>query len=90
MSEGQDPAKAFLARLPPRYREAELYALSSEDHYLRVHTSLGQELVLLRLSDAVRGRRRQGGKTSLLLPDGSLVPVSRTFVADVRAAGLTD
>lgn len=44
----------FLMRLPERYLQAELYAVSSEDHYLRVHTSLGDELILMRLSDALR------------------------------------
>ena len=48
-----NPAVKFLERLPPRYRGAVLYAVSSEDHYLRVHTSLGEELILMRLSDAV-------------------------------------
>ena len=45
---------AFLGRLPIRLRSAELYAVESEDHYLRVHTSAGQELILMRLADAVR------------------------------------
>ena len=45
---------AFIERLPIRLRTAELYAIESEDHYLRVHTSAGQELILLRLADAVR------------------------------------
>jgi hypothetical protein len=44
----------FLDRLPVRLRSAELYAIESEDHYLRVHTSAGQELILMRLADAVR------------------------------------
>lgn len=47
-------APAFLDRLPVRLRSAELYAIELEDHYLRVHTSAGQELILLRLADAVR------------------------------------
>lgn len=47
-------AAQFLERLPVRFRTAELWAISSEDHYCRVHTSLGSELVLLRLSDAER------------------------------------
>ena len=47
-------AEAFLQRLPVRLRSAELYAVESEDHYLRVHTSTGQELILMRLADAVR------------------------------------
>jgi DNA-binding LytR/AlgR family response regulator len=28
--------------------------VESEDHYLRVHTSAGSELILMRLADAVR------------------------------------
>jgi DNA-binding LytR/AlgR family response regulator len=47
-------AETFLQRLPLRLRSAELYAIESEDHYLRVHTSAGQELILMRLADAVR------------------------------------
>jgi DNA-binding LytR/AlgR family response regulator len=46
------PAK-FLDRLPPRLRGAELFAVEAEDHYLRLHTSLGQDLILMRLADAV-------------------------------------
>lgn len=49
-----DPVKKFLYRLPVKYHSAELHALSAEDHYLRVHTSLGEELILLRLSDAIK------------------------------------
>ena len=43
----------FLGRLPPKLRGGQLYAVESEDHYLRLHTSKGQDLILLRLSDAV-------------------------------------
>lgn len=43
----------FLERLPVKLRGAEIWAVESEDHYLRLHTSLGQDLILLRLSDAV-------------------------------------
>lgn len=56
-----DPTRAFLERLPVKYRTAELYAISSEDHYLRVHTSLGEELILMRLADAVRELNGAGG-----------------------------
>ena len=49
-----DPTATFLERLPVKYRTCELFAVSSEDHYLRVHTSLGEELILMRLADAVR------------------------------------
>jgi len=48
------PIPKFLSRLPAKYRGAELYAVSSEDHYLRIHTDRGEELILMRLSDAMR------------------------------------
>lgn len=44
---------AFAERLPHRLRGGRLLALSAEDHYLRVHTDLGDDLVLLRMADAV-------------------------------------
>jgi hypothetical protein len=44
----------FMDRLPIKLRSADLYAIQSEDHYLRVHTSAGQEMILMRLADAVR------------------------------------
>lgn len=47
-----EPAVPFLERVPARLGR-ELIALEAEDHYLRVHTSLGSELILARLSDAV-------------------------------------
>ena len=47
------PASRFLERLPPRLRGAELYAVEAEDHYLRLHTSKGSDLILLRLADAI-------------------------------------
>ncbi|MDB5417012.1 MAG: response regulator of the LytR/AlgR family [Phenylobacterium sp.] len=43
----------FLERLPLKLRGAELWAVEAEDHYLRLHTSKGQDLILMRLSDAV-------------------------------------
>lgn len=53
-----DPAAprpvAFLDRLPPRLRGARLVAVQSEDHYLRLHTDRGSDLILMRLSDALR------------------------------------
>lgn len=54
---GQGTTKAlppFADRLPLRMRAADIYAVSAEDHYLRVHTSAGEELILFRLSDAMR------------------------------------
>jgi hypothetical protein len=46
------PAK-FLDRLPLKLRGAEVWAVEAEDHYLRLHTSKGQDLILMRLSDAI-------------------------------------
>ncbi len=45
---------AITERLPVRLRTARIYAVSAEDHYLRVHTSAGEELILMRLGDAIR------------------------------------
>ncbi len=47
------PPSAFLDRLPPKLRGASLYAVQAEDHYLRLHTSLGQDIILMRLTDAL-------------------------------------
>jgi DNA-binding LytR/AlgR family response regulator len=47
------PAPRFIDRLPAKLRGAELYAVEAEDHYLRLHTARGQDLILMRLSDAV-------------------------------------
>jgi hypothetical protein len=50
---GDAPPK-FLERLPMKLKGAEVWAVEAEDHYLRLHTSHGQDLILMRLSDAVR------------------------------------
>jgi hypothetical protein len=47
------PPPKFLARLPAKLTGAELWAVEAEDHYLRLHTSLGQDLILMRLGDAI-------------------------------------
>lgn len=75
----QKGVRTFLERLPVKYRTADLWAIASEDHYCRVFTSLGNELVLLRLSDAER---------DLASVDGLRVHrswwVARNGVADIR------
>jgi hypothetical protein len=43
---------ALLSRLPNRLGD-DIVALEAEDHYLRVHTALGSDLILMRLSDAI-------------------------------------
>lgn len=50
---GGDAPARFLERLPPRLRGATLFAVQAEDHYLRLHTDRGSDLILMRLSDAV-------------------------------------
>lgn len=98
----------FLRRLSPRLG-TRLLVIATEDHYLRVTTALGEELILFRLSDAVAeldpalGQQvhrsywvarqavssveRQGHRTTLVLVNGAKVPVSRTYVPLLRAAG---
>ena len=49
---GAPPAR-FPDRLPPRLRGTTLIAVQAEDHYLRVHTDRGSDLILMRLSDAL-------------------------------------
>jgi LytTr DNA-binding domain len=50
---GQTNPPRFLERLPLKLRGATLYAVSAEDHYLRIHTSRGTDMILMRLSDAI-------------------------------------
>jgi hypothetical protein len=99
----------FLERLPLKLRGAEVWAVEAEDHYLRLHTSKGQDLILMRLSDAVdelhgvegmqvhrswwvardaiADAKRGDGRATLTLKDGSQVPVSRTYAAQLRERG---
>lgn len=108
--DGANPVETFLERLPVKFRTADLYAISSEDHYLRIHTSLGEELILMRLADAVRelsatgglqvhrswwvakdgvtDEKRIDGRSLLVLPNGTEVPVSRSYRAKAKDAGL--
>jgi hypothetical protein len=45
--------RALRLRLSAKRRQARLIALEAEDHYVRVHTDAGSELIRLRLSDAL-------------------------------------
>jgi DNA-binding LytR/AlgR family response regulator len=103
------PPPKFLERLPLKLRGAEVWAVEAEDHYLRLHTSKGQDLILLRLADAVdeltgiegaqvhrswwvardaiADARRGDGRATLVLKDGSEVPVSRTYARIIRDLG---
>ncbi len=48
-----DASPRFLERLPAGLKGAQIYAVESQDHYLKLHTSKGSDLILMRLSDAV-------------------------------------
>jgi hypothetical protein len=52
---------AFRQRLSARRREARLIAVEAEDHYLRVHTDAGDELITLRFADALAELARAPG-----------------------------
>lgn len=45
---------ALVERLKPDLRNAEIYALSAQDHYVNVITSKGEDLILMRLTDAIK------------------------------------
>jgi hypothetical protein len=105
---GAPPAK-FLSRLPSKLEGATLLAVEAEDHYLRLHTSKGADLILMRLSDAivelegiegaqthrswwvarlaVASAERAEGRATLTLTDGTLAPVSRSYLKPLREAG---
>ena len=95
----------LLDRLRPENR-GRLQHISVEDHYSRIRTSRGVELVLLRFADAIRetgsadglqvhrshwvasdfvdGFRSANGRISLILTDGTEIPVSRPYADKVR------
>lgn len=43
----------ILLRLQPELHDAELWALGAEDHYVRVITNTGNDLILVRFADAI-------------------------------------
>jgi LytTr DNA-binding domain len=44
---------AFRRRLPAKRREARLIAIEADNHYLKVHTDVGAQLVTARFADAL-------------------------------------
>ena len=52
---------AFRRRLSAKRREARLIAVEAHDHYLKVHTDVGSELVTLRFADALDELARAHG-----------------------------
>jgi hypothetical protein len=51
--ETAEPSDAFRLRLSAKRRDAKLLAVEAEDHYLRVHTDAGEELITARFGDAL-------------------------------------
>ena len=49
-----EPSDVFRQRLSAKRREARLLAVEAEDHYLRVHTDAGDELITARFGDALQ------------------------------------
>jgi len=102
------PAR-ILSRLPFEKR-GDLVAMTVEDHYVRVTTTKGHEMILIRLTDAiaevgdVAGLQvhrshwvalnhiaqvdRDKDRARLTLSNGASVPVSRTYMPQLRQAGL--
>lgn len=57
----EDPFAAFRQRLSAKRRAAKLIAVEAEDHYLRVHTDNGDELITARFGDALNELARAAG-----------------------------
>ena len=99
----------LVSRLPLEKRGG-LISLSAENHYVNVTTTNGSELLLMRLSDAVRevgeepglqihrshwvalahiqNVTRRGDRGEMTLSDDTTRPISRSYMAAVRDAGL--
>lgn len=58
---GEVEVSDFLKRLPIKFHSAELYGFSAEDHYLRVYSNKGEELILLRFADAMKSLSHADG-----------------------------
>ncbi len=56
-----DADRAFRLRLSAKRRAAKLIAIEAEDHYVRVHTDAGSELVAMRFSEALEELARAHG-----------------------------
>ena len=104
-----DDTVTLLDRLPFDKRGA-IISLSVQDHYTDIRTTKGSELILMRLSDAMRevgattglqvhrshwvalsqvtSASRTGDRAELTMSDGTVIPVSRSYIPAVRDAGL--
>lgn len=52
-TEGRTETIRFMDRFPTKLKGATLLAVEAEDHYLRLHTDRGSDLILMRLADAI-------------------------------------
>ena len=50
---GAPAPPAIMKRLPPEMRQARVISISMQDHYAHISTTMGEQMVLLRLSDAI-------------------------------------
>src|ERR1700755_2739771 len=76
---GPVPGRPFSRRTPPALGRA-LLALEMEDHYLRIHTAVGSDLILLRLRDALGELGPQRGRQvhrSWCVADGAVAGAER-------------
>lgn len=56
-----DPFATFRQRLSAKRRAATILAVEAEDHYLRVHTDAGDELITAKFGDALAELAEAGG-----------------------------
>lgn len=59
-----EPVSRLKERLPLHLKSSTIYALNVEDHYVRVITSSGEHLLLMRLSDAIAEMEPIAGLTT--------------------------
>lgn len=82
---------AFRRRLSARRRAARLIAVEAHDHYLKVHTDAGEELITLRFADALVELERAPGwrvHRSWWVAAGAVEAVRwRRGAGEVRLAG---
>ncbi|KMS56459.1 hisitidine kinase [Novosphingobium barchaimii LL02] len=88
--ENDQPPESTKAVLPfmskvPISLQGEVIALAAEQHYLRVYTSLGEALILYRLSDAMRelGARGMQVHRSYWVSSGAVVKVLRSSASQI-------
>ncbi len=105
----QENSTQLIEKLPVEKR-GELICLEMSDHYVKVYTDKGHEMLLMRFKDAlnelngyagiqthrswwvatsaVTASAKQNRKIMLTLNNGLEVPVSRTYIDNVKRVGL--